>query len=89
MQIKVAGGRKVVQGAFITASTANNARGGGSEGMRQVWRRGGADRTPILNLTSVSVPQAFANQAVLSALRIVAAETFNKNFAQQIKFLTR
>lgn len=88
VQIKVAGGRKVIQGAFITAATANNARGGGSAGMRQVWRRAGAARLPIRNLRSLSVPQAFANEAVLRALRTVASDTFNKNFAQQIRFLT-
>lgn len=87
VQVKVSGGRKLIKGAFITASTANNARGGGSEGMRQVWRRAGAARTPIRNLRSLSVPQAFANEAVLRALRTVAMDTFNKNFAQQIRFL--
>jgi hypothetical protein len=83
VQIKVAVGRKIVKGAFIAA------RGGGSEGMRQVWRRAGFDRLPILTLRSISVPQAFANQAVLAALRTVARDTFNTNFAQQIRFLTQ
>jgi hypothetical protein len=88
VQVKVGGGRKLIQGAFITAASANNATGGGSEGMRQVWRRAGAARLPIKNLRSLSVPQAFANQAVLAALRRVADETFHKNFSQQIRFLT-
>lgn len=103
VQIKVAGGRKLVQGAFITASTANNYRGGGSEGMRQVFRRNdyfsgaGGNRTNagaaagedvIVSLRSISVPQAFANKAVLAALQVLAGESFNKNFAQQIRFLT-
>jgi len=88
VQVKRASGRKVIRGAFITAATANNARGGGSAGMRQVWTRVGADRLPIRTLRSLSVPQAFSNQAVLAALRTVAAETFNKNFQQQIRFLS-
>ncbi len=87
VQVKVAGGRKVVRGAFIATGTANNATGGGSEGMRQVWRRAGPGRYPILNLRSVSVPQAFANKAVIAAVSAIAADSFKKNFAQQIQFL--
>lgn len=101
VQIKVGGPRKLVKGAFIAASTRNNATGGGSAGMKQVWRRtdfswrlGGSrvnnDREEsIISLRSISVPQAFANQAVLRALRTLAGESFNKNFAQQIRFLTQ
>ncbi len=100
VQIKVAGGRKLVRGAFITAATRNNARGGGSEGMRQVFQRTGyhsglgAERSnrggpeSIISLSSISVPQAFANAAVLAALRLLAAESFHKNFAQQVRFLS-
>ncbi len=43
VQIKVAGGRTLIKGAFIAAGTANNSRGGGSAGMLQVWRRIGYD----------------------------------------------
>lgn len=95
VQIKVAGGRKIVKGAFITASTANNAKGGGSEGMRQVWRRTGAgdlagdtgERYPIVNLRSISIPQAFSNQAIIRALQVLAGENFNREFARQLRVL--
>jgi hypothetical protein len=88
VQIKVAGGRKIVQGAFITASTANNATGGGSEGMRQVWRRRNTARDSMVTLRSVSVPQAFSNEAVLAALRTLAAEGFHTEFNRQIRVLS-
>jgi hypothetical protein len=39
VQIKRAGGRTLIKGAFIAAGTANNYKGGGSAGMLQVWRR--------------------------------------------------
>lgn len=88
VKIKVKGARKLIRGAFITASTANNFTGGGSMGMKQVWRRQSKARDSMLTLRSLSVPQAFANQAVLAALEKVAVETFNKNFAQQIRYLS-
>jgi hypothetical protein len=88
VQIKVRGGRKLIAGAFITASTSNNAKGGGSMGMKQVWRRKTKARDSMLTLRSISVPQAFANEAVIKALEKVAGETFNKNFEQQIRFLS-
>lgn len=89
VQVKVQGGRKLVASAFLAAATANNAQGGGSAGMRQVWSRMGAERLPIKTLRSLSVPQAFANDAVLRALQVFAKETFDKNLQQQIRFLTR
>lgn len=88
VRVKVAGGRKVIPHSFIAAATANNYRGGGSMGMRQVYVRKGKDRYPLRSLKSLSVPQAFANQAVLEALERVSVETFNKNFQQQVRFLT-
>jgi hypothetical protein len=80
VKIKVKGGRKTVKSAFIAANTATGYRG--------VWRRVGKDRYPIRNLTSISVPQAFANKTVIAALEKVAVETFNKNFEQQVRFLS-
>jgi len=88
VQIKVKGGRKLIRGAFITASTANNATGGGTAGMKQVWRRLNADRESLVVLRSISIPQAFANKAVLAALDEHARETFNKNLQQQLRYLT-
>lgn len=88
VRIKVKGGRKIVAGSFIAAATANNYQGGGSMGMRQVWRRVGKERYPIKTLRSISVPQAFMNKAVLTALERAAIETFDKNFRQQIRYLS-
>ncbi len=87
VKIKVGDIRKTVAGSFIAAATRNNARGGGSMGMRQVFRRVGKERYPIRTLKSISVPQAFSNQAVLTALQSVADTTFNKNLLQQIRYL--
>lgn len=87
VQIKVAGGRKLIRGAFITAATRNNATGGGSAGMRQVFHRDGADRDSFRSLKSISVPQAFANQAVVGTLRRLAVERFNYEFRRQLSVL--
>ena len=87
VRIKVGAGRKTVAGAFIAASTANNYRGGGSMGMKQVYRRVGRERYPIRTLRSLSIPQAVGNQAVLAAIDRIVAQTFEKNFEQQMKFL--
>lgn len=89
VQVKLGGARKLVRGAFIAASTRNNARGGGSEGMLQVWRRRDAARDSLRSLRSISVPQAVANQAVIAALQKLAGDEFEKNFAQQLVFLSR
>ena len=88
VKILVRGGRKLIRGAFITAATANNARGGGSAGMKQVWQRRTKARDSMWTLRSISVPQAFANKAVLAALEKVAVQTFNKSFDQQIRYLS-
>lgn len=82
VKVTVQGGRKTVAGSFI------GTRRWGAGEHRGVFRRVGKERLPIKYLTSVSVPQAFANAAVQSALEAVAAETFNKNFVQQVRFLS-
>jgi hypothetical protein len=88
VRILKSGGRKLVKGAFITASTRGNYRGGGSQGINQVWRRAGKERYPIFPLRSVSIPQAFMNKAVLAVLDKHATETFNKNLQQQLRYLS-
>lgn len=88
VRILKAGGRKLVRSAFITASTRGNYRGGGSQGINQVWRRQGKERYPIFPLRSVSIPQAFSNKAVLAVLEKHATETFNKNLQQQLRYLS-
>lgn len=87
VKVKVGGPRKNVRGAFIAAATRNNARGGGSAGMLQVWRRVGKSQYPIKTLRSLSIPQAFANKIVIEAVKKAAIEVFDKTFHQQLKYL--
>jgi hypothetical protein len=102
VQIKVGGPRTLIPGAFIAASTKNNYQGGGSAGMRQVWRRheyffgAGGNRwnqkashgeDVIVNLRSLSIPQAFANKVVIAAVAQAAVEVFEKTFNQQVEYL--
>jgi hypothetical protein len=77
VRVKVGGGRKTVAGAFIAAG-----RGG-----QNVFRRVGNRRLPIRRLTSVSIPQAFDNDSVTTAVQRIASAVFDKNFEQQIVFL--
>lgn len=79
VQVKVKGGRKRVRGAFIGQH--------GATGTRQVFRRVGRERLPIMALRSISLPVAFINKTVIAAVRAVAAESFRRNFEQQIRFM--
>lgn len=88
VKIKVSGGRKLVRSAFLTSSTRNNATGGGSEGQLHVWRRTSSERSSLRTLRSISIPQAVSNDAIRTALSAVAGNEFQKNFEQQLRFLT-
>lgn len=87
VQIKVSGGRKLVKSAFLASATRNNATGGGSAGQLHVWRRTSRERQSMRTLRSISIPQAVSNDAIRAALMAVAGEAFDKNFAQQLRFL--
>lgn len=87
-KIFVGGKRTTYKGAFIAASTSNNATGGGSAGMQQVWVRVGRAQYPIRTLRGISIPLTLRNKAVSDAIRKLASDAFTKNFSQQIKFLT-
>jgi hypothetical protein len=50
--------------------------------------RRGRERYPIKSLRSVSVPQQFANKVVREAVDVAVRESFDKNFRQQLKFLS-
>jgi hypothetical protein len=80
VQVLRGGGRKTVRGAWIGKHTATGAR--------QVFKRIGRERYPIVSLRSVSVPQAFINRAVIRATDIAVVEAFEKNFEQQLRYLT-
>lgn len=80
VKVLVAGGRKMVRGAFIETNA--------STGYRGVFRRTGKGRYPIENLRSLSIPQAFANKVVIAAVEKAAVEVFGKTFHQQVRFLS-
>lgn len=81
VKVLVRGARKRIQGAWIGVH--------GHTGALQVFQRVGKERYPIKSLRSVSVPQAFSNEAVIAAVNAIAAESFGKNYEQQLRFLTR
>jgi hypothetical protein len=74
------GPRKRIPGAFIGVH--------GYTGARQVFVRRGRERYPIKSLRSVSVPQQFANKVVREAVDVAVRDAFDKNFRQQLKFLS-
>lgn len=88
-KIFVGGQRVPYRGAFIAAARSNNARGGGSAGIDQVWIRVGRDRYPIRVLRGISIPLTVRNKAISAAIRKTAVQTFTKNFYQQIRYLTQ
>lgn len=79
VQIKVDAGRKLLPGSFIATNSHTGYRG--------VFRRVGKSRYPIVNLRSITVPQAFYNRTVLKAINQVANESFEKTYRQQVKYL--
>jgi len=81
VQVLVSGPRKTIPGTFIARNSHTGFRG--------VFRRVGDKRYPIVNLRSVSVPQAVRNKIVDEAIRRTANATFVKTLHQQVAYLTR
>jgi len=79
VQVMVSGGRKNIRGAFIAEMKS---------GHRGVFRRRGRSRLPIDEIRTISIPQAVINKMVSAALERAAVDTFNKNFAQQVRYLS-
>lgn len=79
VRVFVGGQRKLVRHAFIATNTHTGYRG--------VFVRTGKDRYPIVNLRSLSIPQAFANKVVLEAVKKAAVEVFEKTYHQQLLYL--
>lgn len=79
-RIRTGGGRTTYKGAFIGTH--------GYTGAEQVFVRVGKERYPIKILRGISIPLAVRQKAVSVAVQAIAVETFNKNFNQQIKYLT-
>lgn len=72
-QIKRAGGKKVIPGAFI----ANKGR--------TVFIREGKSRLPIRALSTISVPQMFNSRKINSVVREVILEKFQGNFRRELR----
>lgn len=89
VRIKRLEGRKTVKGAFIATRRWKSWQDGAEHSDRGVFRRVGRERLPIKYLRSLSIPQAFSNDKVVEAIRRIAIVTFEKNFEQQMNFLTR
>jgi hypothetical protein len=88
VKVKVQGARKIVTGAFIATRRWQSWQDKGEQSHRGVFRRVGKERYPIRYLRSVSIPQAFANKAVVEAVDRLAREAFVKNYEQQLRFLS-
>lgn len=83
VQVKVAGGRKLVRGAFL--ATIKSGQNAGKQG---VFRRSGPEsRSTIKFLPSLSLPEMAERKAIAAALLKFAGVKFNTNFDQQLKFL--
>ncbi len=76
-QIKRAGGRKFIKGAFV----ATNRKTGG----KAVFIREGRARMPIRTLTTVDIPQMFNTRRVNSVIRTVMAQRFEINFQRHLR----
>lgn len=76
--IKKGNGRKVLSHAFIATTKS---------GYRGVFVRTEGTRYPIKNLRSVSIPLTFINKIVMAAVDAATMEAFERNLAQQTKFL--
>lgn len=78
-RVKKGGPRRRIRGAFIGVH--------GATGARQVFVRRGAERYPIKTLRSLALPQAFLSRAVIGGVDAAVAESFEKNFRQQLVYL--
>ena len=96
------GQRKLIPHAFIARMKSGHvgvlARIHGKErpdpafrfgrGSGRVGRKWGDPDIPIGELTTLSVPRMFLEKTVRSAVARIAMDSFNRNFEQQLKFLT-
>ena len=72
-QIKRAGGRKMIKGAFV----ANKGR--------TVFVREGKDRLPIKALNTIDVPQMFNTKRINIVVRQVMLQRFDTNFRRELR----
>lgn len=76
-QIKRAGGKKVIPGAFI-----------GNDG-RTVFIREGKGRTPIKALNTIDVPQMFNTKRINQVVRAVMLDRFSANFQRELRVVLK
>jgi len=76
-QIKRAGGRKTIKGAFIATSRKT--------GGRAVFVREGKSRMPIAVKTTIDVAQMFNTKRINSVVREVMLQRFDANFKRELR----
>lgn len=79
VKVRRDGGRKIVPHTFVARMRS---------GKIGVFERKGSGRLPIRMLYSIGLPRMFLNRVVQKSVKQVAAESFEKNFRQQVKYLT-
>lgn len=82
VKVKVRGGRKLIEGAFI-----QTLKSGQNIGKKGVFKRVGKARYPIHFLPSLSIPQMTERKAISVAILKFADARYDKNLRQQLKFL--
>ncbi len=98
------GGRALIRGAFLRTMSSGHrgvfVRGPSSKGIAGSdipFRRGkgsriapaGMNDLPIAQLFSLSAPTMLLEKKVLDAVKKIARESFERNFRQQMVYLTR
>jgi len=76
-QIKRAGGKKVIPGAFI-----------GNKG-RTLFIRTGKERLPIKAINTIDVPQMFNTRVLNAAVRKAMLASFQGNFNRELRAVTK
>jgi len=86
VKVMVAGGRKMIAHSFITTVRSGAFAGYRGVAIRKYLNQKG-ERSFVF-LRGMSIPQSFLNAKVQKAVKTVARESFEKNFAQQVRHLT-
>lgn len=75
--VRVTKQRKLIRGVFVARMPSGHVG---------VFERQGKERLPIRQLFSLSLPQAFTQKQIMTALKRVAAERFNIELARDLKY---
>jgi hypothetical protein len=97
VSVRIKGQRKLIPHAFIATMDSGLksvfVRAYSSKRFNAEFRYGKGSRvrssgpdTPIAELMSISLPRAFVNKKVQAALKLLARETFIKNFRAELAF---